>query len=142
MKEAGFTLLELLTVVAIIAILTIIALPSYQAYVERTDLATAKNELLDIVAQMRQNKTLNNRNYSVAGLASLVSAKNSDPKSKYTFVSAFGNASSINSYYVYLQPKPSNYKRSLYIVASGTIYECKTASEAQSKSSSCTVINK
>ena len=44
MKEAGFTLLELLTVVAIIAILTIIALPSYQAYVERTDLATAKNE--------------------------------------------------------------------------------------------------
>ena len=142
MKEAGFTLLELLTVVAIIAILTIIALPSYQAHIERTDLAVAKNELLDIVAQMRQNKILNNGNYSVAGLTSVVNAKNNNLKSKYTFVSAFGNGSSINSYYVYLQPRPSNYKKSLYIMASGTIYECKTVSEAQNKSSSCTMINK
>ena len=141
-NQTGFTLLELLTVVAILAILAAIALPSYQTYVERTDLAVAKNELLDIAAQMRQNKMLNNGNYSTAGLASLINAKNNNPQSKYTFISGFGSGSSINSYYVYLQPRPSSYRKSLYITASGTIYECKTVSEAQSKSSSCTMINK
>lgn len=55
-KQTGFTLVELMIVVAIIAILATIALPSYQSYVERTKLATAKNELVDIVAQMRRYK--------------------------------------------------------------------------------------
>lgn len=140
-NQTGFTLLELLTVVAIIAILSIIALPSYQAYVERTDLAVAKNELIDIVAQMRQNKLLNNGNYSAAGLATLVNSKSSNPKSKYTFVAA-NNTALINYYYVYLLPKSSNYKKSLYITAAGSIYECKTVNEAQNRSPNCKVINR
>lgn len=141
-KTKGFTLVEMMVVVAIIGILAAIAMPSYQSHIEKTHLAAAKNHLLDIVAQMRQNKLRNNGSYSTAGLSTLINSKNSDPDRRYDFVSALTDNTNINTYYVYLQPKPSGYTKSLYITASGTVYECKTVSEAQSKSSSCTMINK
>ena len=141
-KTRGFTLVEMMVVVAIIGILAAIAMPSYQSHIEKTHLAAAKNHLLDIVAQMRQNKLRNNGSYSTAGLSTLINSKNSDPDRRYDFVSSLTDNTNINTYYVYLQPKPSGYTKSLYITASGTVYECKTVSEAQSKSSSCTMINK
>ena len=141
-KTRGFTLVEMMVVVAIIGILAAIAMPSYQSHIVKTHLAAAKNHLLDIVAQMRQNKLRNNGSYSTAGLSTLINSKNSDPDRRYDFVSALTDNTNINTYYVYLQPKPSGYTKSLYITASGTVYECKTVSEAQSKSSSCTMINK
>ena len=141
-KTRGFTLVEMMVVVAIIGILAAIAMPSYQSHIEKTHLAAAKNHLLDIVAQMRQNKLRNNGSYSTAGLATLINSKNSDSKRRYNFVSALTDNSDIITYYIYLQPIQNGYTKSLYITAAGTIYECTTASEAQSKSSACTMINK
>ena len=141
-KTRGFTLVEMMVVIAIIGILATIAIPSYQAYIEKTHLAAAKNHLLDIVSQMRQNKLRNNGSYSTAGLATLVNGKNSDSGRRYNFVSALTNSADINTYYVYLQPRQNDYTKSLYITTAGTLYESKTVSEAQSKSSSCTMINK
>ena len=93
----GFSLVEMMVVIAIIGILAAIAMPSYQAHIEKTHLAAAKNHLLDIVSQMRQNKLRNNGSYSTAGLATLVNGKNSDSGRRYNFVSALTNSADINT---------------------------------------------
>lgn len=131
----GFTLVEVMVVVAILAILAAIALPAYQSHIEKTHLAAAKNNLVDIAAQMSRNKLLNNGHYTFTGLNTILTTKNSDSSSRYDFIA--GPANNINNYYVYLRPRQRNFTKSLYITGSGTVFECKSVNEAKSKSSSC-----
>lgn len=51
-REGGFTLIELIIVVAIIALLAAIALPSYQAYVARSQAARVMGEAASLRAQV------------------------------------------------------------------------------------------
>lgn len=55
--EQGFTLIELMIVVAVIAILSAIALPSYNAYVERSHRANARAALLQASQWMERAAT-------------------------------------------------------------------------------------
>lgn len=64
----GFTLVELMVVVAIVGILASIALPSYQAYVIRTNRAAAVACLTELAQFMERNYTQNMR-YDPAGFA-------------------------------------------------------------------------
>lgn len=82
MKRAlGFTLIEVMVTVAIIAILAAIALPSYQDYVRRGQLAEAVSALADYRVKMEQSFQ-DNRTYIGTGLGTC-GAKPSGSLSKF-----------------------------------------------------------
>jgi type IV pilus assembly protein PilE len=58
-RQAGITLIELMTVVTIIAILSAIAIPSYQSYVVRTQRSAAKACLSEYAQFMERYYTSN-----------------------------------------------------------------------------------
>lgn len=137
--SAGFTLIEMVIVVAIIGILAAIAVPSYSYYVERTNLAAAQNELVELAAEMRQRKVKNLPTYSVAGLTSLLNAKRTVANGNYELESNTTDGK-INTFYIYLKPNRSGFTKSLYITAAGEVFECPSMAAASTKSG-CTKIN-
>lgn len=60
----GFTLVELMVVVVIVAIFAAIAIPSYQAYIRKANLANAQQEMQRIAEQLSRHKA---RNFSYKG---------------------------------------------------------------------------
>jgi len=58
-KMEGFTLIELMIVIIIIAILTAITLPSYQAYVRKSQEAKVESQILFLAEQLERHKARN-----------------------------------------------------------------------------------
>ena len=87
-KTHGFTLIELMITVVVVAIIAAIAVPSYQQYIERKDLAIARQEALRIAAELERFKA---KNFSYKGF---------DASYLYTYESTdAGGNSTTASYY-------------------------------------------
>ena len=63
-KTHGFTLIELMITVVVVAIIAAIAVPSYQQYMRKQDLAIAKQEALRIASELERFKS---KNFSYKG---------------------------------------------------------------------------
>jgi len=59
--QRGFTLMEMLVTMVIIGILTAIAIPNYMAYIQRTNRAEARGQLLALAHWMEKWRTVNGR---------------------------------------------------------------------------------
>lgn len=87
-SRSGFTLIELMVTVVIIALLAAIAYPSYAQYMERRDLAVAKQEALRIASELERFKA---KNFSYKGF---------DASYLYTYDGVNGDGTPVrNSYY-------------------------------------------
>jgi type IV pilus assembly protein PilE len=84
-QDAGFTLIEVLTVVAVIGILVAIAVPNYQDYLLRTKLVDAGSSLAQLRVRLEQYYQ-DNRSYAAGDVCGVPVA---DSNGKYfTFTCA------------------------------------------------------
>ena len=59
----GFTLVEMMVVIVILGVLAAIAFPSYQASIEKTNMATAKQEMISIRQTLAKEKVSSPSSY-------------------------------------------------------------------------------
>jgi len=79
---AGFTLLEMMIVVVVVAILAAVALPSYRAYILRSQLAEAHTNLADLATKL-ELFFQDNRTYAGACAAGTVAPLPPAANAKY-----------------------------------------------------------
>jgi type IV pilus assembly protein PilE len=95
-RHQGFTLIEVMIVVAIIAILATVAIPSYQDYIRRGQVAEAGTYLSDLRVKLEQYYQ-DNRAYSTNGTCGNGSVSLSPPGRKY-FTYTCATAGTYQSY--------------------------------------------
>jgi type IV pilus assembly protein PilE len=82
MKKYGFSLIELMIAVAVVGILAAIAVPSYQAYMTKTNRTEAQTSLVTLASSMESYYT-ENHTYATATINGL-NGTNQTPNAYYT----------------------------------------------------------
>ncbi|XXQ67341.1 type IV pilin protein [Neisseriaceae bacterium B1] len=127
---SGFSLTEMMIAIVILGILAAVALPSYQSYVEKTNLSEAKTTITGIYQSLENEKMTNSRNLATeqavrtfvnARIASIPAAQTA----KYAFtplVSADGKIFNVN---IQATPIREGNKFFLWSSSNGTVSKCK-----------------
>ena len=84
-KISGYTLIELMIVIAIIAVLAAFAIPAYQNYIEKANLAEAKQQMLSFRQSVEAQKLVNPRASLADILADTANVQVLNDTRKYTF---------------------------------------------------------
>ena len=117
----GYTLLELMVVIAILAIIAAFAIPSYQNYIEKANLAEAKQQMLSFRQSVEAQKLVNPR----ASLADILRDTTNVPAlnstQKYTFSRMIEN----KKMYLQAVPKINGHKYGIWIDSDSSVYRCK-----------------
>lgn len=134
LKQAGFTLVEMMIVIAIIGVLAALALPMYQNYVERGRLADAKQIMITVKQEYEANKLSKPKDYDTEdkrekAVKDLIESKvnNSSVHNHYDIQPFFGGTGS-NAYLVMSTVPRDETKQGLYMSYRGTVYKCKKGS--------------
>ena len=134
-KISGYSLLELLIVIGIMAVIAAFAIPAYQNYIERANLAEAKQQMLSFRQAVEAQKLVNPR----ASLADILRDTTNVPAlnstQKYTFSRMVEN----KKMYLQAVPKISGHKYGIWIDSDSSVYRCKglTGSATAIKPSNC-----
>ena len=124
-KANGFSLIELIVVLIILSILAAFAIPAYNNYIEKTDLADAKQKLIALKQSVETEK-LGNPHITTAD----------------AFTSSWNKLlHTINDKNLYLQAVPTNpsYKYGLWMDWNNSVYRCRGLSDQvlTAKAGSC-----
>ena len=134
-KISGYSLLELLIVIGIMAVIAAFAIPAYQNYIERANLAEAKQQMLSFRQAVEAQKLVNPR----ASLADILRDTTNVPAlnstQKYTFSRMIEN----KKMYLQAVPKINGHKYGIWIDSDSSVYRCKglTGSATATKPSNC-----
>ena len=128
-KISGYTLIELMIAIAIIAI------PAYQNYIEKANLAEAKQQMLSFRQSVEAQKLVNPRASLADILADTANVQVLNDTRKYTF------SRILEKKKMYLQavPKTNGHRYGIWIDSDSSVYRCRdlTGSATTSKPANC-----
>ncbi|MDO4433495.1 MAG: prepilin-type N-terminal cleavage/methylation domain-containing protein [Alysiella sp.] len=127
-KQKGFTLTELMVVIVIIGVLAAFALPTYQSYVEKTNLAEAKQQITAIYQRIQNEKVANTKKLTdkASYETFLNAALPANKGQKYHFYFDVSSNGKLMEVYFLAAPVNKDYKHYLWANDNGVVLKCKS----------------